>query len=255
MQVNSSFSLEGKCILITGAASGIGRATAKECAINGASLVLVDLNGEGLEATLSEINSSSLNEKKHQCLVADLSNDEGINSLVEALPMLDGAVFCAGIGITKTVPFYKRSDFQRIFDINFLAPVLTTKLMVKKKLVRKGASLVYMVSIGGVYSINPGNGIYGASKSALHSFVKFAALELASKGIRCNGVCPARVETPLIKQVPISEEEVEKDKKRYALRRYAQPQEVAQGCVFLLSDASSYMTGQDLILDGGRLLH
>ncbi len=254
MQINSSFSLEGKCILITGAASGIGRTTAKECAKNGATLVLVDINEEGVKATLSKISSSSLNEKKHQCLIADLSNDEGIDILIKSLPILDGAVFCAGIGITKTVPFYKRSDFQRIFDINFFAPVLTTKLLVKKKLLRKGASLVYMVSIGGVYSINPGNGIYGASKSALHSFVKFAALELASKEIRCNGVYPARVETPLIKQVPISDEEVELDKKRYAMKRYAQPEEIAQGCVFLLSEASSYMTGQDLVLDGGRLL-
>lgn len=249
----SSFGLTDKTILITGAASGIGRATAKACSVAGATLVLVDVNETGLQETLQSLDSNK--DLVHTYIVADLSNDEGLNSLTAKLPFLHGVVFCAGISITKTVLFYSRSDFQRVFDINFFAPVLMTKLLAKKKLIGKGSSLVYMVSIGGVYSINPGNGIYGASKNALHSFVKFAALELASKGIRCNGVCPARVETPLIKEVPISEEEVEMDKKRYAMKRYAQPHEIASGCVFLLSDASSYMTGQDLVLDGGRLLN
>lgn len=245
------FTLEGKTILITGAASGIGRATAEACASAGARLFLVDMNEQGLEEAKEKLSNRSW----HIIIPADLSNDVGIENMLSQVSLIDGAVFCAGIGITKTIPFYKREDFQRVLDINFFAPVITTKLLVKKKLLQRGSSLVFMVSIGGVYSINPGNGIYGASKSALHSFVKFAALELASKEIRCNGICPARVETPLIKQVPISEEEVIADKKRYAMKRYAQPNEIANGCVFLLSDASSYMTGQDLILDGGRLLN
>lgn len=254
MRPEDLFSLAGKTIMITGSASGIGQATAIACARAGAKLVLVDINRDGLNETLSIVQAEA-GAFPYEMQVADLSTDEGLEGLVEISPVLDGAVFCAGIGITKTVPFYSREDFHRVFDINFFAPVFLTKLLVKKKKLSKTASLVYMVSIGGVYSINPGNGIYGTSKSALHSFVKFAALELASKGIRCNSVCPARVETPLIKQTPISEEEVIADKKRYAMKRYAQPGEVAQGCVFLLSDASSYMTGQDLVLDGGRLLN
>lgn len=133
--------------------------------------------------------------------------------------------------------------------------MLLTKLLVKKKKLSKVSSLVYLVSVAGVFSFKPGNGIYGASKSALHGFVKFAALELAAKGIRCNAVCPAMVETPFLQTVSLSQEDIENDKKKYPFKRYAQPEEIAQGCVFLLSDASSYMTGQDLVLDGGRLLN
>lgn len=248
------FALRNKTILVTGSASGIGRSTAIACARAGAKLILVDINEEGLEETLAFLKTENCIQN-HEMRIADLSTDEGLTVLVDTLSILDGVVFCAGISITKTIPFYSREDFYRVFNINFLAPVLATKLLVKKKKLRKPSSLVYMVSIGGVYSINPGNGIYGTSKNALHSFVKFAALELAYKGIRCNSICPARVETPFIKQAPISEEEVIIDKKRYAMKRYAQPEEIAQGCVFLLSDASSYMTGQDLVLDGGRLLN
>ena len=254
MNFGNPFSLSDKVIMITGGASGIGRATAIACARAGAKLILVDINEKGLEETLSLLNAED-STREHEIRMADLSTDEGLSALVDSLPVLEGVVFCAGIGITKTISFYSREDFHKVFDINFFAPVLLTKLLVKKKKLSRPSSLVYIVSIGGVYSINPGNGIYGASKNALHSFVKFAALELASKEIRCNAVCPARVETSLLKQVPISEEEVMIDKKRYAMKRYAEPEEIAWGCVFLLSDASSYMTGQDLVLDGGRLLN
>jgi NAD(P)-dependent dehydrogenase (short-subunit alcohol dehydrogenase family) len=170
------------------------------------------------------------------------------------LDKLDGCVFSAGVGSTKVLPFYSKTELQRVFDINYFGPVLLTNLLVKKKLLAKSCSLVYISSIGGVHFFSPGNGIYGASKSALDSFVRFAAIELAPKHVRVNSVCPSRVETPLIKSVPISEKEVQIDKAKYLLKRYATPQEIALGCVYLLSDASSFMTGQSLILDGGRLL-
>lgn len=246
------FSLEGKIILITGASSGIGRSTAIECSQMGAQLILTGRNAERLNETLSLLDSKRHN---HRTIIANLAKEEDIEGLVSEFTKLDGCVFCAGMGITKTIPFYSKTDLQRVFDINFFGPVLLTKHLVKKKLISKGGSFVFISSIGGVHFFSPGNGIYGSSKSALDSFVRFAAIELASKQIRVNSVCPSRVETSLIQSVPISEGEVEKDKAKYLMKRYATPKEVALGCVYLLSDASSFMTGQSLILDGGRLLN
>lgn len=247
------FSLKGKTILITGASSGIGRATAIECSKMGAELILTGRNIDRLNETLSLLESST--HYNHKIVVADLSEEEDIKEFIADLSKLDGCVFSAGIGKTKMIPYYSKDDLQEVFEVNFFSPALLTKYLVRNKIILKGASLVYLSSIGGVHFFSPGNGIYGASKSALDSFVRFAAIELASKQIRVNSVCPSRVETPLIKSVPISAEEVEKDKAKYLTKRYADPQEIALGCVYLLSDASSFMTGQSLILDGGRLLN
>lgn len=245
------FSLKGKNILVTGASSGIGKSTAIECSRMGARLIITGRDNQRLNETLSLLEHS---ETEHQSIVADLTNEEDIELLVNSIDKLDGCVFSTGLSSTKILPFYSRTEIERIFDVNYIGPVLLTKDLVKKKLLSKGCSLVYISSIGGVHFFSPGNGIYGASKSALDSFVRFAAIELASKKVRVNSVCPSRVETPLLKSVPISEEEVQLDKSKYLLKRYATPQEIALGCVYLLSDASSFMTGQSLILDGGRLL-
>jgi NAD(P)-dependent dehydrogenase (short-subunit alcohol dehydrogenase family) len=245
------FSLKGKNILVTGASSGIGRSTAIECSRMGAKLIITGRDFQRLNETLSLLEHSEI---EHQSFVADLSIEEDVESLIKSIHKLDGCVFSAGLSSTKILPFYSRTEIERVFDVNYIGPVLLTNHLVKNKLLSKGCSLVYISSIGGVHFFSPGNGIYGASKSALDSFVRFAAIELASKQVRVNSVCPSRVETPLIKSVPISEEEVQLDKSKYLLKRYATPQEIALGCVYLLSDASSFMTGQSLILDGGRLL-
>lgn len=252
MSSYNPFSLKGKNILITGASSGIGRSTAIECSRLGANLIITGRNVERLNETFSLLTGK---ERNHAIVSADLTTEEDVDTLIQKLPKLDGCVFSAGISATKTIPFYTKKDLQKVFDVNFFGPVLLTKDMLKNKVISKGCSLVYVSSIGGVNFFSPGNGIYGTSKSALDSFVRFAAIELAVKQVRVNAVCPARVETPLIQSVPISDEVVELDKKKYLAKRYANPQEIAHGCIYLLSDASSFMTGQSLILDGGRLLN
>jgi NAD(P)-dependent dehydrogenase (short-subunit alcohol dehydrogenase family) len=252
MSTYNPFSLQGKTILITGASSGIGRSTAIECSRLGANLILTDINIEGLKETLLLLEGKETN---HRMIIANLAKEDEIEILVNGLSKLDGCVFSAGISATKTLPFYSKSDFDKVFDVNFFGPVLLTKQLVKNKQLNKECSLVYISSIAGNDSFKPGNGIYGASKSALSSFVRFAGVELASKKIRVNEVCPAMVQTPLVEKLPLSQEEIELDKSKYLMKRYATPQEIALGCVYLLSDASSFMTGQSLILDGGRLLN
>ena len=247
MEANyNPFSLAGKTVLITGASSGIGRETALECARMGASVVITGRDKDRLDETMSLIEG---NDKAS--IIADLTVADDIERLIEALPSLDGAVLCAGNSMTLPLQFGTRDKFDDMFDINFFAPVELLRLLYKKKRLNKGASVVLIASIGGTHSFMPGNGIYGASKAALNSVMKYAAREFASRRIRVNSICPGMVDTPLIHRGTITEEQLAEDAKRYPLGRYGKPSDIAHGAVYLLGDASSWLTGHDLVIDGG----
>jgi NAD(P)-dependent dehydrogenase (short-subunit alcohol dehydrogenase family) len=239
------FSLKGKTILVTGASSGIGQATAIECAQMGAEVVITGRDTKRLQAT-----ADLMGNLKAQ-IAADLTNQEDVERLVASLPPLDGAVLCAGNSTTLPLQFGSREKFDEMFNVNFFAPVELLRLMYKKKVLQKGASVVLIASIGGTHSFMPGNGVYGASKAALNSLMKYAAREYASRKIRVNSICPGMVDTPLIHRGTITEEQLVEDAKRYPLGRYGKPDEIANGAVYLLSDASSWLTGHDLVIDGG----
>ena len=239
------FTLKGKTILVTGASSGIGQATAVECAQMGAEVVITGRDTERLQAT-----ADLMGTLKAQ-IAADLTNQEDVEHLVASLPPLDGDVLCAGNSTTLPLQFGSREKFDEMFNVNFFAPVELLRLMYKKKVLQKGASVVLIASIGGTHSFMPGNGVYGASKAALNSLMKYAAREYASRKIRVNSICPGMVDTPLIHRGTITEEQLAEDAKRYPLGRYGKPDDIANGVVYLLSDASSWLTGHDLVIDGG----
>ena len=245
MEYNNPFSLQGKTILVTGASSGIGQATAIACTQMGADVVITGRDAERLQAT-----ADLMGEAKGQ-IVADLIVQEDVEKLVAALPPLDGAVLCAGNSTTLPLQFGTREKFDDMFDVNFFAPVELLRLMYKKKVLQKGASVVLIASIGGTHSFMPGNGVYGASKAALNSVMKYAAREYASRKVRVNSICPGMVDTPLIHRGTITEEQLAEDAKRYPLGRYGRPDDIAHGAIYLLSDASSWLTGHDLVIDGG----
>ena len=251
MESYNPFSLEGKTILITGAAGGIGRATAIECAKLGASLILTDINEEGLKATLEQLE----NQEKHRYVVANLTVDEEIDKLVGEIEKLDGFVSNAGVTKPAPVKFINREDLDRIMSINAMAPMFLTQRLLKKKKLAKGASIVFTVSIGGVYTTAIANAMYGSSKGALQVFMKNVALESAINGIRCNSVNPGMINTGLLKPGTYSEEDRKRDMQTYPMKRYGEPREVALGIVYLLSDASSFVTGHSLIIDGGKTLY
>ena len=242
------FSLAGKTILVTGASSGIGQATAIECSKMGAKLVVTGRNAERLQQTFSQLEGEG-----HAQVVAELTNGEDVKRLSVECPTLDGLVLCAGRGMTLPFLFSSQDKFKPVFDINFHSTVECFRLLAKAKKLARGSSVVIVDSTGGTPNgrFSPGNCIYGASKAALWSIMKFAALELAPKGIRVNSVNPAMVETPLIKSVNITDEQKDLDRKRYPLGRYGRPEEIAHGIIYLLSDAASWVTGQSLIIDGG----
>lgn len=240
------FSLAGKTILVTGASSGIGRETAVECSRMGADLVVTGRDTARLQETCSLLETSV----KAQ-IVADLTSTEDVERLVAALPPLDGAVLCAGNSTTLPLQFGTREKFDEMFDVNFFAPVELLRLLYKKKVLQKGASVVLIASIGGTHSFMPGNGVYGASKAALNSVMRYAAREFATRRVRVNSICPGMVDTPLIHRGTITEEQLAEDAKRYPLGRYGNPDDIANGAIYLLSDASSWLTGHDLVIDGG----
>lgn len=243
------FSLEGKTILVTGASSGIGRTTAIECSKLGAHVVITGRNAERLQETFNLLEGSG-----HMQILADLTDTESLEHLVNEMPQLDGLVNNAGIGYNKPVTFIKSSDLDAMFDTNTYAPVMLTKLAMKKKKIKKGGSIVFTSSIAALVE-NMGNAVYSMSKAAIMSFAKTCALEFADKGIRVNSVHPGMVETKLIHGGAISEDDMQKDMQNYPLKRYGRPEEIAWSIIYLLSDASAWVTGSQSVIDGGMHLN
>lgn len=243
------FSLEGKTVLVTGASSGIGQETAIQCSKMGAKVIITARNEERLKETLSQMEGDN-----HKIKIADLTFQTDVNRLVEDIVSLDGLVLCAGKGMTLPFPFSTRDKYDEIFNVNFFAPIELLRLLIKKKKLEKDSSVVFVSSIGGVESFQFGNCVYGASKAAINSTMKFCARELAVKKIRVNSVNPGMVNTKLIQGGAISEEQHQLDMEKYPLKRYGKPEEVAWAIIYLLSDASAWVTGSSLVIDGGFML-
>lgn len=243
------FSLEGKTVLVTGASSGIGRATAIECSKMGARIIITGRNEERLNETLSLLVGEG-----NAAIPADITDEASLSALVESCPSIDGLVNNAGSTIMLPTQFITREKLQYVLDVNTIAPILLTQMLLKKKKINKGASIVVTDSISGVKIASPGNVLYSTSKSAINGFVKNAALDLAAKNIRVNAVCPGMIATHILDDKAVSAEDMEADIKKYPLKRYGRPEEVAYSIIYLLSEASAFMTGTSIIIDGGFTL-
>lgn len=244
--MKNPFSLEGKTILVTGAASGIGRATAIQCAEMGAKVILVDLNEQGLKDTMALI---SQDDTEFRAL--DLTDLQKLMEMVGSLPKLDGVASNAGIVLSLLAKFCEPKDMERIFKINTYSHINLIQQLITQKKLNKGASIVFTSSMSGVYCGLAGGSLYGATKSAILGYTKALAIELAPRGIRVNTIHPGMIETPLTNGTALSKELLEEDAKNYPLGRYGKPEEIAYSIVYLLSDATVWMTGTQLLIDGG----
>lgn len=241
------FALNGKRILVTGASSGIGKATAIICSKMGARLIITGRNEDRLAETFSQLEGEG-----HIKIIADLSAKEGRDSLLDGVSeKLDGIVHCAGIFSHKLFQLLKDSEIAQMFEINFHTPLLLSRDLIKKKWVNKGGSIVFITSTSGIVSSYIGGSLYSSTKGALNGLIKGMAVELAAKGIRVNSVMPSMVSTPIMDGGQLADEQFEEDRKRYPLKRYGKPEEVAYAVVYLLSDASAWTTGTNLLMDGG----
>lgn len=245
MDTFNPFSLSGKTILVTGASSGIGRGIAVTCSKMGAKVVLNGRNEQKLQETLSSMEGDG-----HVLLSGDLTVHETIISVVGQLPTLDGVVHCAGIGDRVLCKNVTENDLDRMMDINYKAPVMLQTEILRQKKISKGSSIVFVASIASD-SPSIGNSLYAASKGALVAYANCLQLELAPRLIRVNCISPAMVWTDLVIKGGVTEEDLRLDEQRYPLKRYGTPEDIANLAVYLLSDASSWMTGSNLRITGG----
>lgn len=239
------YSLNGKTILITGASSGIGRATAIECSKLGAQVIITGRNAERLQQTFDHLEGAG-----HVQIIADLTSQVDLETLVKQLPNIDGVVNNAGISRVKLIGFYKESILEEVFKTNVFSPMLLTKSLLRAKKIKENGSVVFTSSIA-AYHNTFGNGIYGSSKAALTRYMHYCVKELTPKHIRVNTVHPGMIETPLIHQGDQSDEDLINDMKNYYNGRYGRPEEVAWAIIYLLSDAAAWITGTELKIDGG----
>ncbi|WP_343697523.1 SDR family oxidoreductase [Flavobacterium sp.] len=240
------FDLSGKKILVTGASSGIGYETCQAIVRQGGTFVAIARRKDFLEKLIAECGS------ENSFIAADLSKMEDIKSIVETIENVDGIVHSAGVVTLAPVKFYSEELMNEMRSINFDSIAYLINLIFKKKKINKGSSIVLVSSIAGLFGMK-GNGIYAASKGALIAISKVWANEFASSKTRVNCVSPGMVKTEITSKSieDLSLEVIQQDEKKYPLG-YGEPSQVANPIVFLLSDASSWITGQNLVLDGGR---
>lgn len=245
MTTFNPFTLEGKTILVTGASSGIGRGIAIACSKMGATVIINGRNEQRLAETMTEMQG-----EENISLAADLSDSNSLTEMVSRLPKLDGIVHCAGIGQRVLCKQLQEADLDTMMDVNFKAPVMLQTEILKQKKINKGASIVFIASIASD-SPSIGNAIYSASKGAIISYANCLALELAPRQIRVNCILPAMIWTDLILKGGITEEELKEDEKKYPLKRYGKPEDIANLSIYLLSNAAAWMTGSSIKITGG----
>lgn len=245
MEAFNPFSLDDKTILVTGASSGIGKAISVACSKMGATLILNGRNSNKLQSTYS-----LLKEGNHSIFEADLTEFESIRKMVEELPALDGIVFCAGIGQRLPCKLLTVESIDQVMDVNFKSTVVLQAELLRQKKINKGASIIFIASIAS-WAASFGNAIYSASKGAIISYSKCLSLELAPRQIRVNCISPGMVWTDLILNGDVEIEQLKEDEKQYPLKRYGQPEDIANLAIYMLSDASSWMTGSDVKIAGG----
>jgi NAD(P)-dependent dehydrogenase (short-subunit alcohol dehydrogenase family) len=243
------FSLEGKTILVTGASSGIGRATAIECSKMGASVIITARDCNRLEDTFKQLEGVS-----HVSIVADLVKEVERDNLIDELPVLNGLVSCAGISGHSLFSFLKKEKVEQMFNINYFSSLYLTHSILKKKKIERKSCIVFITSTSGIEASFVGGSIYSSTKGALNGLIMGMAIELAPKNIRVNSVMPSMVNTPIMDGGTITEEQINRDKEKYPLKRYGEPEEVAFAAIYLLSDASAWVTGTNLRMDGGRCI-
>ena len=244
---SNPFTLEGKTILVTGASSGIGRGICIDCAKMGAKVHLMARNEERLKETLSQMEGED-----HEIHIADLCSTDDINALVDSLPVIDGVVLCAGIIKTMPVKNINEDAMTEIFNANIMGDIKICSRLLKKKKLNHGGSVVFISSVS-TFNVKVGNSLYSATKGAVNSFAKAMALEVSKQEMRVNCIQPGFVPSNILQTHGLGEDALQWYKERHPLG-FGTPSDIANGCIYLLSDASRWVTGSIFTIDGGYTL-
>jgi len=245
--------LKNKVAVITGGTTGIGFATAKRFIDEGAKVIITGTNPKTLETARSELNGRA------EVIASDASKGADIKALFEQVVNKHGRidVLFLNAGIARFAPWEEHSeeDFDRQFAINVKGPWLAIKHAIPA--LNEGASIVATTSVANKMGM-PGSSAYAATKAALQQMVRTAAAELSDRGIRVNAVSPGPIETPIFDKTGMSAEDMEQMamgiKSQVALGRFGKSEEVANVALFLASDESSYVQGQEFVVDGGMTI-
>ena len=243
--------LTGKTILITGASSGIGKSSALLCSKLGASLIITGRN----ELKLNNV-FNLLEGNNHLQFPIDFEYENSIVELCSKIDKLDGIIHSAGV--LESIPFSytNNTKLSKIMKINFEIPFSITQYLVKTKKINNYSSIVFISSLSGINTIAAGISAYSASKGAISASIRVMALELASRNIRVNAVCPGMVNTEMnLENTTLTSDDLKTDEFTNYPLGYGKPEDVANAIVFLLSGASSWITGTNLVIDGGASIH
>ncbi|MGY4537065.1 NAD(P)-dependent dehydrogenase (short-subunit alcohol dehydrogenase family) [Mucilaginibacter sp. UYNi724] len=243
-----NYNFSEKTILVTGASSGIGKQVSIECAKAGATVIMLGRDEARLKKTLALLAGGG-----HQMIPGDLQDDEFIETTCKNMPAVDGIIQSAGLMKLVPLKFINAAFIDTMLGVNLRAPILLITTLHKFKKIKPASSIVLLSSINGAVIGSLANSVYGSAKGGLQSFCKSAALELATNKIRINCIAPAMVETEGTAKIGehVSAESIAADKKKYPLGRYGTPADIAGCCLFLLSGASSWITGTTITIDGG----
>ena len=251
--MNPLVTLEGKRILVTGASSGIGRACAVMAAELGASVTLVARRAEALEET----RQLMVAPERHRCLTWDFASGQDLSPLFAEIlkdGKLDGLVHAAGIGPAMPLAAIDLQEARHVMEVNWLSFLALMKQCAKKRVAEPGFSTVVISSVSALAGW-AGGSVYAGSKGAVSATVRTLAIELASKGIRVNAVCPSNIKTPMFDSMTGDVNDSEGIAQVIAKQPlgFGSPEQVAAPVCFLLSEAASFITGVNLPVDGGYL--
>lgn len=242
--------LEGKRILITGGASGIGLATVERCLEEGAHVVMADLAGSEAEARAKELDARFSSRCVFQA--ADVSSTSDVNAMigktVEELGGLDGVFNNAGIGGVCPADDYPDDDFLRVIDVNLTGVFRVARAALKPMYQQGSGCIVNCASILGVFGQSQ-TAAYSAAKGGVVNLTRTLALEAAAKGVRVNAIGPGYVDTPIL--ASLDQETLQALISMHPIGRLGRPEEIANAFVFLVSDEASFITGSHLLVDGG----
>ncbi len=246
--------LANRAAVVTGAARGIGRAVAQMFAAEGAAVLCVDLNGQGLEETVEAVNA---NGGTASAFVGDVvAADEVLEAALEKYGGVDILHANAAVQVMGNLEATTPADWDRMYAVNERAVAAAVRAVVPEMRRRGGGSIIFTASLLGITG-DPDLAMYGATKGAVRALCRSVAVAYAADNIRCNTICPGDVDTEMMREFfayqpdPVgSRRNVEQN---YPLGRFATPEDIAYAALFLASDEAAYITGTDIIVDGGLL--
>lgn len=240
----SLFRLDGRQVLVIGSGSGIGRETALALAAHGAEVICADRDLTTARATADLIGGTATARQ------LDVLDTAAVSAAAAELDRLSVLVFTAATNVRKRLADYTVEDFDRVVGLNLRASFDLIRTFGPAMAARGGGSIIGFASIRAV-TVEPGQGVYAATKAGLVQLLRTAAAELGPQGVRVNAIAPGVVETPLTAQIKANPEWYDAYARKSALGRWSRPEELAGAAVYLASQASSFVTGSVLTVDGG----